>query len=295
MTEYLQFASRGENAWWRYLASCVAGLALAMLVLVLVAFVLTALRVLPLGIAAEIQQPRNAPVFFLGTGAIFGAFMVGLMAAMILIQRKLPSDIVGRWRWPLFFWGVGLWAVVQGILGMVDFIIAPQGFAFSASSATVTLAVGALVGLSIQTFAEEFVFRGYLTQAIILAVKRPLPTAIISGVLFGAIHIPNGIPQAINALVFGIVCALIAIRTGGICLTFGLHLANNFFGAVVLVSTGDVFRNSPGLFTQDTPQLLWSDLGLAIFALLGFLWLVLRDRNSIFSFPQAFNGERRGD
>ena len=140
------------------------------------------------------------------------------------------------------------------------------------------LAAWALGGLLVQTFTEEFVFRGYLTQAILLALKKPLPAACISGLLFGAIHIPNGWPQALNAVCFGIVCALIAIRTGGIALTWGIHLANNYFGAVVVVSANDVFKGSPGLVIQNTPGLQWWDLGVSVLALAALPWLLSRLR-----------------
>jgi membrane protease YdiL (CAAX protease family) len=282
---FLMFASRGRNAWWRYLISCAAAFLLAMLVLAAAALVLTAMHLLPPGIAAELTQPKHATVFFLGVGAVFGALAAGLMASAALFQRKRPGDIIGRWRWSIFFWGFGIWAALQCALALIDFLIAPSGFSVTASRAIGPLVISALVGISIQTFAEEFIFRGYLTQGILLITKRTLPAAIISGLLFGSVHIPNGIPQALNAVAFGIVCALIAIRIGGICLTFGLHLANNLFGAVVLVSTSDVFKSSPGLFTQDAPQLLWWDVGLAIVAMLGFLWLVLR--SSALRFPQT--------
>jgi membrane protease YdiL (CAAX protease family) len=214
---------------------------------------------------------------------VFGALAIGLMVAMALFQRKWPGDIIGRWRWPLFFWGFGIWAGLQIVLTLIDFLVAPRGFSISVSAGTGALAISALAGLFAQTFAEEFIFRGYITQGILLATKRSLPAAVISGLFFGALHIPNGIPPAINAVVFGVVCALIAIRTGGICLTFGLHLVNNLFGAVVLVSTSDVFKNSPGLLTQNTPQLLWSDLWLTSLALLVLLWLALRDSSGAFS------------
>jgi len=51
------------------------------------------------------------------------------------------------------------------------------------------------IGAAIQTFAEEFVFRGYLTQGLLVATRRTIPTVLISGALFGAMHIPNGLPQ----------------------------------------------------------------------------------------------------
>jgi membrane protease YdiL (CAAX protease family) len=117
-----------------------------------------------------------------------------------------------------------------------------------------------------------------MTQGLLLLLKKPLPAAIMSGLLFGSLHIANGIPQALNAIAFGIICALIAIRTGGIALTFGLHLANNYFGAVVVVSGSDVFKGSPGLITQTTPQLLWWDLFLAVVVLAAVPWLIFRQR-----------------
>jgi membrane protease YdiL (CAAX protease family) len=283
--EFLELASRGRNAWWRYVISCIAAFLLAIVALAGTSLVLTALHLLPPDIADELTQPKHASVFFLGAGAVFGALTVGLIASAALFQRKHPGDIIGRWRWSLFFWGFGIWAALQCVLALIDFLIAPNGFTITAARAMGPPTISALVGISIQTFAEEFIFRGYLTQGILLVTKRVLPAAVISGILFGSVHIPNGIPQALNAVVFGIVCALITIRIGGICLTFGLHLANNLFGAVVLVSTSDVFKNSPGLFTQDTPQLLWSDVCLGIVALLGFLWLVLR--SGALCFPAA--------
>ena len=277
MSEFFACAARGRNAWWRYLISGVAAIVFATLALTALSIVLGTAHILPPDVAAQLQQPRDAPIFFLGVGVVFAALAIGLMAAVFLFQRKRPGDVIGNWRWRLFFWGFGVWAGLECVLALIDFVIAPHGFSISVSSGTGALAISALAGLSAQTFAEEFIFRGYITQGILLATKRVLPAAAISGLVFGALHIPNGVPQAINAVVFGIVCALVAIRTGGICLTFGLHLVNNFFGAVILVSTGDVFRNSPGLFTQNTPQLLWSDLGLTSLALLALLGLVLRD------------------
>ncbi len=278
MNEFLELASRGRNAWWRYALSCAAAIVLATLVLMLASFGLMALHLLSRDIVAGLQHPTNAPIFFLGTAATFVALLTGLTASIAWLQRKRPSDVIGRWRWPLFLWGFGLWAVVQCVVTATDFLIAPRGFSLIASGGTAALAVFALIGLSVQTFAEEFMFRGYLTQGMLLAFKRPLPAAVVSGLLFGLLHIPNGLPQALNAIAFGIVCSLIAIRTGGIAFTFGLHLANNYFGAVAVVSSDDVFKGSPGILTQTTPQLLWWDTGVSALALLAVLWLVSRRR-----------------
>ena len=167
---------------------------------------------------------------------------------------------------------------MQASLALVDYVIAPAGFSLSLNAGTGLLAATALTGILVQTFTEEFLFRGYVTQGLILVFKKPLPAAAVSGLLFGSLHIPNGIPQALNATVFGIVCALIAIRSGGLALTFGIHLANNYFGAAILVSGSDVFKGSPGLISQTTPQLLWWDFSLGVLALVAMYWLVFRQR-----------------
>lgn len=275
MNDYLKFAARGRNEWWRYLASFVLACVLGFLALLALSMILMALHLLPPNVAAEMSQPSNPRLFFLGIAGTFGALAGGLMAAAALIQRKSPGDLIGRWHWRLFALGLIGWLAVQGVLTLIDVAIAPHGFSFSAGKGTAALAVWALAGLLVQTFAEEFIFRGFVTQGTLLLFKRPLPAAILSGLLFGSLHILNGLPQALNAVVFGIVCSLIAIRTGGIALTYGIHLANNYFGAVVVVSASDVFKGSPGFFTQNTPSLLWWDLGVAVVALLALAWFVL--------------------
>jgi membrane protease YdiL (CAAX protease family) len=276
MDAYLELAARGRNAWWRYLAAPVVACLLAVLISLVLVFALTLLHILPPNIAEEIQQPKHVLPFFLGIGVVFGILAIGMMIAVAVVHRKKPSDIMGQWRWDLFVWGFGGWLAIQAVLSLIDWVVAPRGFSISANRDTASLAAAALVGILVQTFAEEFVFRGYVTQGFLLACKKPVPAAIASGLLFGAVHIPNGIPQALNAVVFGIVCALIVIRTGGIALTYGLHLANNYFGAVVVVSGSDAFKGSPGLIFQNTPALIWWDLCLSAGALLALLWPVFR-------------------
>ena len=278
MDVYLAYALRGKNAWWRYLLCLVLACLLSALMLMAIVVVLMLAHLLPPDLATQVQHPEQVMPFFLGIAATFGFLTIGLALAAAVVHRKRPADVIGQWRWKLFAWGFAVWLVVQTVLSLIDFLIAPQGFVLSAGHGTPSLAVVAFVGILIQTFSEEFIFRGYMTQGLLLLLKKPLPTAIVSGLLFGSLHIANGIPQALNATVFGIVCALIAIRAGGIALTFGLHLANTYFGAVVVVSGSDVFKGSPGFVTQTTPQLLWWDLFLAVMVLVTVPWMIFRRR-----------------
>jgi membrane protease YdiL (CAAX protease family) len=276
MSVFLDYAARGKTAWWRYPIAVCLSLVLSAVALVVVYLPLLLLHAVPSNLAQELVQPSHPVVFFIGTGVEFGLVLLGFMGAIGLMHRKSPGDVIGRWPWRLVFLGAGLWLAVQAVAAGADAFIAPGSFALTLSPATGPLAAAAILGLGVQTFAEEFVFRGYLTQALLLAVRRPWIAALISGLLFGALHIPNGIPQAVNAVVFGTVTALLAIRAGGIAFTFGLHVVNNIFGAVLVVSSADVFHGSPGVFTQTAPQLLGWDVAVGTVALLAVLWFTRR-------------------
>ena len=276
MDAYLDYARRGLNAWWRYLLTIVVAVAIWIALDVAIVVGLMVSRLMPANVAAELTKPSHPVLFFGGNGLAFATVIAAFVIAMRLIQRKRFGDVIGVWRWSRFGAGLGIWTACLAATTLADILLRPGGFRWSAGVGTAALAVAALVGLGVQTFAEEFVFRGYLTQGLLLATKRPLVASGLSGLLFGALHIPNGIPQALNAAVFGLVAALIAIRTGAIAFTWGLHLINNLFGAVIVVSASDVFNGSPGLITQSTPGLVWWDLIAGAAVLAAPLWLVLR-------------------
>jgi membrane protease YdiL (CAAX protease family) len=267
--------STGKTDWWRYPITIVLALFAALVVGVILLFGLMLMGLDAANLAQQMQHATQPAPFFAATGVTFAILLAGFAGAIALVHRQRPADILGRWRWSGFLAGAAIWLAATAALSLVDLAIASHGFTVSATRDTPSLFLWATLGLAVQTFAEEYVFRGYLTQGLLRAIRRPWPAAIISGPIFGSVHIPNGLPQAANATVLGIVLAMIAIRTGGLAFGYGLHLANNLFGAVVLVSGGDVFKGSPGLFTQNTPGLMWFDTvsnGLAI-AVVGALVL----------------------
>jgi len=275
MTIFTEHAARGRTAWWRYPLAIVLALGLWLLGVIAVALPLTLSGLMPRDWKTDLVIPARDPaVFYIGNCVlVFGLFLLAFIVAVRLVHRKRLGDVVGPWSWRLFALGAGIWLGALIVSALIEFAVAPHAFRVSLSGATGVLAISALLGLGVQTFTEEYVFRGYLTQAFWLAVKRPWPAAILSGLVFGALHVPNGWPQAANAVLFGIVTARVAMRAGGIAFTYGVHLVNNLFAAVVVVSASDVLRGSPGLFTQTAPQLAALDVALGAISLLGLLWL----------------------
>ena len=273
---YLNIARRGKNNLWRYIV-------IWPLIAILVMVIALALIIPPLllhwidkAFLYGMQTPSTPVPFYVGAGITFGSILLATIIAARLLHGKRFTDLIGAWTWPDFALGLGIWLVVILIGTGIDYGLHPHDFRLTIGSLTGPVIAAAIGGLAIQTFTEEFVFRGYLTQAVLLATKNPWVTSVITGVLFGALHIPNGIPQAVGALAFGIVMARIAIHTGSLAFGYGVHLINNLFGGLVVVSADDIFHGSPAVFSQHTPDLMWLDVGFELVALAVLCVIVLR-------------------
>jgi membrane protease YdiL (CAAX protease family) len=275
MTGYLALARRGRTDWWRYVLTPIAALLLWAIFIVIGYVVAFTSHLLPADYLKFALDPSHPAYFYGFAGITFGGLLVVFAIAVLLVHGKRLADIVGPWRWGQFAAGAGLWLFLCAAGAGIDYLVRPAGFRLTLGPQTLTLALIAAPSLAAQTFCEEFIFRGYVTQGVALGLKRPLAAAAISAAIFAFFHIPNGIPEAANALVFGFITALIVMRTTNLAFTYGIHLVNNLFGAVVVVSSADVLHGSPGIFTQATPDLLWLDVAFATVAFV-LIWLFVR-------------------
>ncbi len=273
---YLDYARRGSNAPWRYGVATLMALGIAFVVFSVAVLGLISAHLVPADLTDQMVKPTRPVAFFLANGALFGLLILGLALAVRVCHHKRALDLVGEWSWRAVANGFAIWLGVLALATLADFAVSPKGFSVTASPATLPFAAIALAGLAVQTFAEEYVFRGYVTQGLLLLTKRPLVTSVLSGLLFGSMHIPNGWPQAASAVVSGIVLAWLAIRTRSIAFTWGLHFANNSFAGIVVVSGGDVFNGAPGLFAQNTPHLQWWDMALGSLAYVALALVLAR-------------------
>jgi membrane protease YdiL (CAAX protease family) len=103
-----------------------------------------------------------------------------------------------------------------------------------------------LLGLLIQTGAEELVFRGYLMQQLAARFRSPLIWALVPSLLFGAVHYnpalpPEGALVLIGAAaIFGLAAADLTARTGSIGAAWGFHFMNNVFAVAILSTEGTI-------------------------------------------------------
>ncbi|MEV0322808.1 lysostaphin resistance A-like protein [Streptomyces sp. NPDC050658] len=78
-----------------------------------------------------------------------------------------------------------------------------------------------------QAAAEEYVFRGWLLQAVGAWCRSPWVAVVPQALLFAAAH-GWGTPWGfVDLLVFGVVAAVLTVRTGGLEAAIALHVLNN--------------------------------------------------------------------
>lgn len=89
-----------------------------------------------------------------------------------------------------------------------------------------TVAVGAGV-------SEELVFRGLLLAVAVGLGVAPVLAAVVLSVLFGVVHLYQGVRGVVTATLFGAVMATIALGTGSLLLPVLLHAAIDLRGLLL--------------------------------------------------------------
>jgi membrane protease YdiL (CAAX protease family) len=178
--------------------------------------------------------------------------LVVLLPAIMLatkIARLGPYGLLSsirlrvRWGW------LGWCLLPLLVLGIIMFLLQSWGmFAFdgglhwntaaigqstvSVQTLTVTILLVVLL-VPFQAAAEEYVFRGFLMQTIGSWIPARVVSTVVavgvSTVLFAVLHLPNGynIWGILDVGSFGLVAAIIVLRTGGLEATVLQHALNN--------------------------------------------------------------------
>jgi len=220
----------------------------------------------------------------------FTGMGLGTFAAVRLVHKRSARSLFGRAPVVLrdFALGVGVLALVflaglaawpgkAELLGGLDF------------SLWLMLLPVALLGVLVQTGAEELVFRGYLQQQLAARFASPLIWMLLPSIAFGIVHYEPETRGA-NAWYivaatgfFGLVAADLTARSGSLGLAWGLHFVNNVFALLIITAGGGLdglalFRFP---FGPDNTEVM-RPLILADMAMLAVAWgicrLVLRGR-----------------
>jgi membrane protease YdiL (CAAX protease family) len=182
-------------------------------------------------------------------GILFGfvSASLGVFGVLYFVHDRVAATVFGSMddlKRDLFLVGLA----VSGLM-LVIAILPPWGFgdplipnrAFG--SWLVVLPI-ALLGVLIQSSAEEILFRGYLQQQLAARFKSPLIWMVLPSILFALAHYdPDGAGEnawlfVVWAGLFGLMMADLTARAGNLGPAIAVHFVNNAM-ALLIVSLPD--------------------------------------------------------
>jgi hypothetical protein len=134
-----------------------------------------------------------------------------------------------------------------------------------------------VVTTPLQSAAEEYVFRGYLSQAIAGWLRRPgvgaVVAALVTAALFSAAHGPPDLETFLDRFAVGLAASAVVWLTGGLEAAIVLHAVNNVLVFVLAGALGDGGAGSDSSGGVGVISLLLTVCGVA-----GYVVLVARSR-----------------
>lgn len=251
---YTQVLRGVRHRWWRPLLSLAVVLAGVVLGLVVttVAF-LVGILLDPAVSAGDLASPDGLGLLISRWWAflINNLFLAWLIPVAVLAvwvghawRPRWVVSVVGRVRWA---W-MGLAALVSlgffGIATGATFALDPSTRWDPEPQAAVILVV-VLLTTPLQAAGEEFLFRGWLSQAVGSWFARPLAGALVAGVVSAsAFALAHGGDQGpflfADRFAFGVVASVLAWRTGGLEAGIAAHALNNMVIFVPVVLSGQL-------------------------------------------------------
>jgi membrane protease YdiL (CAAX protease family) len=230
--------------WWKPLVVAVVAFVIYLIFAIVVLRLLEGVASTVLSETEYIEYSRQilTPNSVLTSPLAIAALLLSVLVmtpALFLSRRLLGlgglgflSSVAGRLRWRWF--GIALvpaaaYMAVQLIIGYGVaplFDTEPLGAAtVSATTFGLSLVV-ILMLVPLQASAEEYVFRGFVMQAVGGWVRWPVIAVVASTIPFVLGHIYN-VWGLLEVLVFALVAAWVTLRTGGLEAAIGVHILTN--------------------------------------------------------------------
>ena len=196
-----------------------------------------------------------------------------------LLHRRRPgwvASVLGRirWRWLLTCLGLAVITLVATVA--VGDLLPDTGDTTGTSGHVVNSFTAQTLGFvlvilfltPLQAAGEEYLFRGYLTQAIGGVIRWRWVAVLVPAIVFAIFHgLGQDVPVFFDRLAFGIVAGVLVIATGGLEAGIAMHVLNNFlaFGAALAFgSIGDSLTNTSGTWWNIPVTLTQSLVYLAL-------------------------------
>jgi membrane protease YdiL (CAAX protease family) len=232
------------------------------------------------GPAEEVVKKVMTPLGFTANNIALALSIpaAGLTAWALHGQRpRWMSSIAGGFRWGL----LGRFVLVAGPIFLLSFGLeivlgGPPEFRWNADSTFLILAI--LVTTPFQAAGEEYALRGLVARAVgsWFGWRRLglVVAAVLSSVLFMVLHNANN--PWLNTYYFtvGMICSVLAWRTGGLEAPVALHVCNNLVSEITLPFGGlqSMFDRGP----DSAGPLVLLQLAFTFSVMAGMLWLAHR-------------------
>ena len=247
---YPQLLRTPARRWWKPLVGVL--LAAFTVVVASIAVVLAATAVAAV-LGAEDPFSDEAlsadtPVGLIANNLAIATILPAVFIAVFAVHRERVgrlSSVQSRLRWPAAWrlFAVALALVLVFLAATV--LVPPVGFGdvdVPPRGRLVALFAVILLTTPLQAAAEEYGFRGYLTQALCSwfprAVTGTVVAALVTAVLFALAHGAQDPWLFGDRLAFGLVASWLAWRTGGLEAAIALHVANNLVSLGYSAATG---------------------------------------------------------
>lgn len=304
---YPQLLRGPRYAPWRGLLAILMAVGIggaAVIVISIIAFVVVLLTgSVDLSASTDVEgftaQLYDDPVIFLANNLGLAAFIpaagLSVWACCGWRPRWVSSVVPGiRWTW-----------LVVSFLVCLPFHAAFMAWSMSGEPVTwqldgkaITLVVIVLLTTPLQAAGEEYMFRGVLTQAIGSWFGRPLAavltSALVSGVLFAAVHSLGGEQDVwlfLGRFFVGLLFSYLVWLTGGLEAAISAHAVNNMVIMVPMALTGGL----GAAITAGESSAASALLDLALIVVLGAVltFVALRMKVQQVHDPAAQPGGRR--
>lgn len=271
---YHRIQEAGRPGWWRpvlgfvlmLLGFVAIGAVVATIVFALI-YAVTGQGTVDVARLADLEHPTPAGLAFLNVA--LATFIPLAMVGERLFHGIHPRWLASvrpriRWRYLMACLGISVIAliatlIVGSVVPSTESDVSSHANDFTTTTFHYLLVIVFLTPF--QAAGEEYLFRGYLTQAVGGLFHRAWVAVLVPAFLFGLAHgLGQSPPVFFDRFAFGIVAGILVIKTGGLEAGIAMHVLNNFlayglalaFGdmATTLNPTGSNWWNIPVTLTQ---------------------------------------------
>lgn len=255
-----RIGSYGHHGWWRALVGVlltVVGMFLLLPLVVMLGFVVYFLatggdvgdRVMAMVDTTDVTPLGLAYLNLTLAGAIPVAWFVTRL--LHGLRPGWLSSVRPRIRWGWFLVSLGLSVVALLATLAVSALLPAQAENASVSSdlnaftsTTRDFLLVVLLLTPLQAAGEEYVFRGYLTQALggVFGNARVAVAVavLVPSLLFALAHGAQDAPIFFDRFAFGVVAGVLTIATGGLEAAIAMHVLNNYLAFGLALAFGDM-------------------------------------------------------